>query len=117
MLGVSKAHVADLLTLSLEVEAYGSESGLIPFLSRYSKLLHGMRTMRVLGVQVWSVRGEGWRVLVGREGEIDLKNTIKDVTSDQAIAADLPTYLSRSLISLSAYIIALFLALSVKTSS
>ena len=96
-LGVDEGSLVDLLTLSLEMEAYGSEGGFIPFLRHYSQFLRGMRTMRMLGVQKWGVRREGWRVLVerGSQERADMKTVVKDVTSQSALAADLPTFLSR----------------------
>ena len=93
---VEEGTLIDLLTLALEVGVYGSEGGLVPFLSHYSSLLHGVRTMTVLGLQEWSVRSEGWRVLVGR-GQLKKggkpSEVIKEMTNQKARAPDLPTYL------------------------
>ena len=90
--------VVDLLTLALEVGVFGCESGLIPFLRRHSKLLHGPRSLRVLGgVREWRVRGEGWRLLTsgGRRQGGDPSKVVMEMTNQNAGAADLPTYLTR----------------------
>lgn len=90
--------LVDLLTLAMEVGVFGSESGLVPFLRHHSKLLNGMRTMRVLSQQEWDVRCEGWNVLVNeRKMEIggDPMQVVMEMTNQNARASDLPTYLTR----------------------
>ena len=93
--------MVDLLTLAVEVGVYGSEGDLVPFLGRYFRVLHGVRTMSVLGMQEWRVRGEGWRVLVERGGgqrereRVCKAEAIKKLTNQNARASDLPTYLNR----------------------
>lgn len=95
--------LVDLLTLSLEVGMYGSQGGIVPFLSRYSILLHGVRTMTVLGMQEWGVRSEGWGVLVRKGGgeqwweeqKRSPVEVLKELTNQKARAADLPMYLTR----------------------
>ena len=78
---------------------YGSEGDLVPFLSRYASLLNGPRTMAVLGMEVWAVRCEGWRVLGRSEGGSENAGNptdiVKKLTNQNARATDLPTYLTR----------------------
>lgn len=93
---MEEATYIDLLTLALEVGVYGSEGDLVPFLRRYSTLLNGPRALAVLGVQVWGVRCEGWRVLVRSEGDIEHHPTdVGKLTNQNSRAPDLPTYLTR----------------------
>ena len=86
---------SDLLTLCLEAEVYGAANSLVPFLSLYSKLLNGLRTMRILGMQPWSVREECWMALAKERGTEPALLAIETVTSQTASAADLPSFLSR----------------------
>ena len=106
LLSIEENTLVDLLTLSLEVGVYGSQDGFVPYLCRYSVLLHGMRTLVVLGMQKWGVRGEGWRVLVenrerrGEGGEMVGRKSPEEIvkellTQQNARAPDLPSYLSR----------------------
>ena len=80
---------------------YGSEGDLVSFLGRYSRMLHGVRTMGVLRLQEWRMRCEGWSVLVERGGAQKQERrectveTIKELTNQNSRAPDLPTYLTR----------------------
>ena len=80
---------------------YGSQLSILPFLSRHSRLLNGIRTRVVLGMKQWGVRGEGWRVLVESADVAPASSSetpssvVRELTSTRARAADLPAYLSR----------------------